>query len=67
VRGSGGGLPLFHDLERAVGELEERARLHLDSLPIRRARIALRFGGSRLEPWCSSGSGSFRQVPCRTR
>ena len=35
-RGSGGGLPLFHDLERAVGELEERARLHLDSLPIRK-------------------------------
>jgi len=31
----------------------------LDSLPIRRARIPLRFGGSRMASWCSSGSGSF--------
>ena len=38
-----------------------------DSLPIPRARTPLRFGGSRMEPWCSSGSGSFRQVPCLKR
>jgi len=46
VRGSGGGL---RDLKRAVGELEERASLSLDPLPIRRARIPVRFGGSRME------------------
>ena len=47
VRGSGGGLPLFHDLERAVGELEERARLYLDSLPIRKRGDAVSRSGRR--------------------
>jgi hypothetical protein len=33
VKRSGGGLLLFHDLKRAVGELEERTRLYLGLPP----------------------------------
>lgn len=33
VRGSGGGLPLLYQLERAVDDLEERTRLYLGLPP----------------------------------
>jgi len=33
VRGSGGELPLLHELKRAADELEERARLYLGLPP----------------------------------
>jgi 3-phenylpropionate/trans-cinnamate dioxygenase ferredoxin component len=44
---------------------DRSVRPGLPSDPEREDR--LRFGGSRMAPWCSSGSGSFRQVPCLTR